>query len=213
MKIASKAAQGDLKRVELPCAHQMITRHALFLTYTIGSVGTLTSMAIFLVTDFVINMYITRKILKVKKEDKESVEETATLLQELMVNEIVEVLTPIMYLLCFITAYYGPNADDIGNIKNSTWHFRAVEDLGTSVGLICIFFAIDTVSAFISSAALWKIRRINLYRVLAAIQMEFGFNFAINFTCIFYFVSLLQNVHCYISLDFVFLKLFLTNFF
>ena len=189
VKIASKAAQGDLKRVELPSAHQMITRHALFLTYTIGSVGTLTSMAIFLATDFIINMYITRTIMRVKKDDKESLEETTDLLQELMVNEIVEVLTPIMYLLCFITAYYGPNADDIGNIKNSTWHFRAVEDLGTSVGLIFLFFVLDAISAFISSAVLWKYCRINLYRVLAAIQMEFGFNFTINFTCIFYFVS------------------------
>ena len=133
------------------------------------------------------------KILQVKKSDKRSLEETTDLLQELIVNEIVEVLTPIMYLLCFVTAYYGPNADVIGNIKNSKWHFRAVEDVGYSVGLICIFFAFDALSALINSAVLWKFCRINLYRVLAAIQTEFGFNFTINFTCIFYFVSLKQN--------------------
>ena len=77
-----------------------------------------------------------------KKDDKKSLEETTDLLQELMVNEIVEVLSPIMYLLCFITAYYGPNADDIGNIKNSTWHFRAFYDVGTSIGLIFLFFCV-----------------------------------------------------------------------
>ena len=190
IKLASKAAAGDLKRVELPSSHQMNTRHALFLSYTIGSVGTLESMIIFLATDFLININITRKIIKVDKNNKKSIEEATNLLQELMVNEIVEVATPIMYLLCFVTAYYGPNADDIGNIKNSTWHFRAVQDLGQSVGLIFLFFLLDTISALTSSIWLWKKCRINLYRVFAAIQTEFGFNFVINFTCIFYFVSM-----------------------
>ena len=101
--------------MELPSAHQMITRHALFLTYTIGSVGTLTSMIIFLATDFLINLYITIKILQVKKNDKKSVEEIADLLQELIVNEMVELLTPIMYLFCFVTAYYEL---EIKNVKN-----------------------------------------------------------------------------------------------
>ena len=189
VKLASKAAGGDLKRVELPCSHQMNTRHALFLSYTIGSVGTLESMIIFLATDFLININITRKIIKVDRNSKKSVEQTAGLLQELIVNEIVEVATPIMYLLCFITAYYGPNADDIGNIKNSTWHFRAVDDVGKSVGFIFLFFIFDGISAVVSSVWLWLKCRINLYRVFAAIQKEFGFNFVINFTCIFYFVS------------------------
>ena len=176
--------------MEIPCSHMMNTRHALFLTYTIGSIGTLTSAAIFLVTDFLINMYITNKILKVKKNDKNSVKETTELLQDLIVNEMVEFITPIMYLLCFVTAFYGPNANLIGNISNSKWHFVAVDDLGYSVTLICLFFGLDAVSVVVSSGILWKFRKINLYRVLAAIQTEFGYVFTLNFTCIFYFVSL-----------------------
>ena len=194
MKLASFAAQGDIKRMEIPCSHMMNTRHALFLTYTIGSIGTLISAAIFLTTDFLINMYITFQILKVKKNDKNSIKETTELLQDLIVNEMVEFITPIMYLLCFVTAFYGPNANLIGNISNSKWHFVAVEDLGQSVTLICLFFCLDAVSAVISTGLLWKFRQINLYRVLAAIQMEFGFVFTLNFTCIFYFVSFLKRI-------------------
>ena len=208
-KLASYAAKGDPKRMEIPCSHMMNTRHALFLTYTIGSIGTLTSATIFLVTDFSINMYLTFKILKVKKDDKKSVEETTELLQDLMVNEMVEFITPIMYLLCFVTAFYGPNANLIGNISNSKWHFVAVDDLGHSVTLICLFFGLDAVSVLISSVALWKFRHINLYRVLAAIQTEFGYVFTLNFTCIFYFVSLFyqkstlfyERVILYVSLS------------
>ena len=190
IKLASYASLGDPKRMEIPCSHMMNTRHALFLTYTIGSIGTLTSAVIFLATDFLINMYTTMKIVKVKKNDKKSVEETTELLQDLIVNEMVEFITPIMYLLCFVTAFYGPNANLIGNISNSKWHFVAVDDLGHSVTLICLFFTLDLLSAVISFGVLWKFRQINLYRVLAAIQTEFGYVFTLNFTCIFYFVSL-----------------------
>ena len=134
------------------------------------------------------------KIVKVEKNDKKSVEETTELLQDLIVNEMVEFITPIMYLLCFVTAFYGPNANLIGNISNSKWHFVAVDDLGHSVTLICLFFTLDLLSAVISFGVLWKFKQINLYRVLAAIQTEFGYVFTLNFTCIFYFVSLLSEI-------------------
>ena len=61
------------------------------------------------------------------------------LLQELMVAEIVEFMVPLSYLICFSVAYYGPNANSIGNVRSSQWQFVAVEDFEHTVGIIAIF--------------------------------------------------------------------------
>ena len=34
-----------------------------------------------------------------------------------------EVVVPIGYLLCFLAAYYGPNAPYLGNIGSSHWQY------------------------------------------------------------------------------------------
>ena len=53
--LATKACSGDTLSVEVTTSHMMGTRHALFLTYTLGSIATSLSSNIILATDFLIN--------------------------------------------------------------------------------------------------------------------------------------------------------------
>ena len=94
-----------------------------------------------------------------------------------MVNEIVEFMVPLSYLICFSVAYYGPNAYLIGNVRSGKWQFVAVEDFEHTIGFITLFFIVDLGSVLVSSLILWMFCRIKLWNVYIVVQEEFGLGF------------------------------------
>ena len=112
-----------------------------------------------------------------------------TLLQELVIAERVECIVPLAYTLCSFTAYYGPNANLIGNIKNNYWQYVAVEDAHETVENVSMFFFIDLLSGITCSLILWFSCRINFIRVYIAIQKEFGLLFLLTLVYILVMVS------------------------
>ena len=102
------------------------------------------------------------------------------LLQDLMINEIVEFIVPLCYLICFSVAYYGPNANLIGNVRNNQWQFVAVDDFEHTIGFIALFFLADLGSIVVSFLCLWMFTRINLWSVYKVVQGEFGLAFTSN---------------------------------
>lgn len=178
--LAKKSARGDLQSVAITCNHGVCTGHSLFLAYIVGNVATNVSAGLILATDFMINIYITLRIITIQKKNPMTSEKGIELLQELVVSEMVEFMIPIFYLIVFIAAYYGPNANLIGNIGNSYWQYNAVEDVGKTVGFVSIFFFIDFCSVIFCSYLLWKFCQINLLRPYVALQREFGMVFLLN---------------------------------
>ena len=45
-------------------------------------------------------------------------------IQGLISTERVEFIVPLTYMIMLLMAYYGPNADIIGNVKLQMWHFQ-----------------------------------------------------------------------------------------
>ena len=176
-KFALKASDGDITSVVVTCNQAIGTTHQLFLAYTIGSSATLATSAIILGTDFVINTFTCLRIIYARKKEPANIEKQLELIQELVVSEMIEFMVPILYLLVFISAYYGPNAKLIGNVGNSFWQYTAVQDFRHTIEFIVIFFTIDFSSTVISTFLLWMLCRINLLRVYSALQNEFGLSF------------------------------------
>ena len=61
-----------------------------------------------------------------------------------------------------------------GNVKNSYWHYEAVEDLSHALEFIGIFFIIDVLSVVIGELLLWWLCRIKLHSIYVELQNEFG---------------------------------------
>ena len=78
-----------------------------------------------------------------------------------------------------MTAYYGPNAGIIGDIKNGYWQYSAVDDVMRSISRLCAFWSIDASSLFICMIILWKFCELDLFKVYCALQIEFGIGFCI----------------------------------
>ena len=85
------------------------------------------------------------------------------------------VILPLTYLICLTSAYIGPNAEMLGNIKSSHWQYVAVEDLGKSAQNLLMFVGIDAISLVLSFFSLLFFCKVNLWKVFLHIQKEYGF--------------------------------------
>ena len=118
--------------------------------------------------------------IQYKEENQENTMEKIDLMLDLVISELTETLAPLTYLGCLLMAYYGPNAETIGNVRNSWFHFSAIEDLSYTIEIVAAFFFFDLVNLAISGGLIWKFCHINLLQVFAAIQNEFWQGFGNN---------------------------------
>lgn len=72
-------------------------------------------------------------------------------------------------------AYYGPNAEFLGNIKLTIWQYQAVSDaqLYKTIQSLCIMCGIDFLSGVFNGILLWTTCKINIFKVMQKIQKEF----------------------------------------
>lgn len=207
-KLACKAASGDITAVNITASYNISARHALFLAFILGSITTSTSSILLLAEDFMINVYVALRVIWMKKRNPINEEKQIEMLQDLIISEIVEFVVPLSYLLCFSVAYFGPNANLLGNVGNSYWQYNAVEDVAHTIGNIFMFFMIDMCSLVVCSCLLWIFCRINLYRVYIVVQKEFGNIFLVILSHIFTTVSIkilannyFYSVYLYMYID------------
>ena len=101
-------------------------------------------------------------------------------LEDLVLSERVEIVTPLNYILIFLMAYYGPNAEILGNVKLTLWHYHAVTDLEQYLGNIILLFVVDFSSAIICGIILWTMCKINMFKTLQSIQKDLWHYMAIS---------------------------------
>ena len=84
------------------------------------------------------------------------------------------------YLICIVMAYYGPNAEILGNIKLSIWQFdRPIADIEAYISKVSILLAVDLLSLVVSGIILRMICGINVLKTLRKLQKQYWQFFAI----------------------------------
>ena len=95
------------------------------------------------------------------------------LTEELTLTERVETLVPLIYMLCFAIAYYGPNAEIMGNVKLTLWHFKSVLDIENYMKNLFMLFSLDFISLVINWIILKTTCNINMFKTFQKLQSEF----------------------------------------
>ena len=95
------------------------------------------------------------------------------LIEELVLTERIETLVPLTYMICFAIAYYGPNAEILGSVKLTLWHYKSVLDIGKYMTSLFILFSVDFLSLIINWIILRTICNINIIKIFRKIQSEF----------------------------------------
>ena len=91
----------------------------------------------------------------------------------LVLTERVETVIPLLFITTFAMAFYGPNAELIGNVKLTIWQHEAVTDINELLKNIYIFLIIDFSSAIVNGFLLWKTCRINSFKILKQMQKNY----------------------------------------
>ena len=142
-----------------------MTYHALFLSVVAGSSGTSFTIFVLFGIDVLINLLFTLRIIFFKKRG--NIKAMVETIQILLLTETVEVTAPIIYSVCFILAYYGPNAEVLGNIKNSYYHYNAVDDIWLAFQNLCLLMVIDLFSIIVTLGILYYFVGINCFKVIS----------------------------------------------
>ena len=200
IKMYLTASDGDPSCVKITCGHGVCLNHSFFLAYTVGTQATTTFSVVIIATDFIINFINCLRIIYLKKKEqtRENIEKQIEILQVVVISETNEFIAPLCYILCFMTAYFGPNSGLIGNIGNDYWQYSKIEYVEDSIEFVIVFMFVDLGSLILISILLWKLYRINLYRAFSALQKEFYVGFAASLAIAFnavrnYFIKLHVN--------------------
>jgi len=157
-------------------------RHIMFLSIDVGSITTEVVSYSILAADFIINLSWCFAILWYFKRQKDSVqdqERQVKAIVHLIINESVEISMPIAYVICLVMAYYGPNAEILGNIKNGDWQYSDIKDFGITIKWMGILFSVDFVSAVVSLMILQWYCKINLLNMFLQLQDQIWYIIAI----------------------------------
>ena len=121
LKITLSPDVSDVS-VELIAQNLAATFHMIFVSVCVGGVATDATLYTLLATDFIINNYFA--VITWRNFTQKSVQKLKKSVQILVLSECLEIVIPLAYLLCFVIAYHGPNADILGNIKNGYWQYQ-----------------------------------------------------------------------------------------
>ena len=168
-KLMLKITDGTNRDAKILTSTELNCNYICFLAIILGSWATDTASYCILSVDFFINLYkcitiirMNRKITcgdDLEKEMFKPLKEEAV--QELVLIELVEILTPLVYAACVSIAYYGPNGKILGNIKNSYWMYQEIEDIRTLLTAVFRMFCLDFLAAVIGGVLLWKCSSVN----------------------------------------------------
>ena len=119
----------------------------MFLSVKVEGVATDTFLYVLLFVEHSINMIFVYRIFKAKEKSGliPNKERLCNDLQALVLAEALEIIIPIAYLVCLLIAFYGPNAEILGNVKNNYWQFQSIDDITIPIKNILFLVGIDTI--------------------------------------------------------------------
>lgn len=178
-----------------PCSNEIIlfgvdmgiqSYHSFWVTLFLVKV---TDVTVYLILgiEFLLHLYSCYQIFKIQKQittsDGNDTEDRRKEMSEsiagLILGESLEVFVPFSYLITFFSAYYGPNAYILGNIRNSYWEFKAVDDVGAVVIVTLKMLGIDFGICVVTGLILWIFCRINFFQEFCKIMKTYWAWFAL----------------------------------
>ena len=97
---------------------------------------TFETACLLMIFDSVPNIFLFAKIIRSrgkiessKTQEQKTYAESEITMDSLALKELFEVLIPSVYCITFVIAFYGPNAEVIGNVKNDYWQYKRVSTL------------------------------------------------------------------------------------
>ena len=83
---------------------------------------------------------------------------------ELVLNETIEIIVPLAFIVSYATAFYGPNYDKLGSVGCDYWTFKKVDDIKSFLTPVVFMEIVDFGTAVISGILLYRLCHINILK-------------------------------------------------
>ena len=173
VEIGFKAAGEKNIPVKLALICHVACLHTVTLSTLLGSDIASTTAYVLMIVECLPNMISTANIMR----SETNVQEREIAIKCLTMREFLEVLIPAAYSLSFLIAYYGPNAEILGIVKNNYWQYKKIENVFKKLMRIGLLFTVDVVRAIIISLVLGFVCNFNMYKIYCQITHRYGFMF------------------------------------
>ena len=193
-QIISRTANGDEAGAQLMFSIEVGIRYTMIVCFTMENIATSNTESVLMGIDFVYNVYLSLRIIWINKWRPDDTDNQTVLLQELGITELIEFTTPLVFILCTVAGYYGPNSKYLINIGATIWHSTPIEDINDSISSISNFFVVDFCSTIVTATILWAFCKVNLFKTFVALMKEFGLILCLLVTNSTYIVSTLLLV-------------------
>ena len=169
-KIVQRAKPSNIETMNFQLHMGVKCFHEFFVVLQLAQMHISTFYAI-LGVEFLLHLYTCYKIIRIHRKPNDINFQTEVdrrkdmekLISDLVLDLIIEIYVPICYLVTFISAYFGPNAHILGNIGNSYWNFRAVQNVGDVISVDLQMAGIDLGMLLTTGTILWVVCGINLF--------------------------------------------------
>ena len=166
-----------------------------------------TTVICMIIVEFLMQMIMTYKIVKLHRyvnfEDyKKFMVNKRKAILNLVLAELCEGLVPLAYAISFIMAYYGANAELIGNVRNGYWQYKAVDDASWTLIMMFWLFAVDSVCLLLNSIIIWTCTKINIFKEFCLVLKKYWYILALKLVQNIYFDFFSNDVN--LGVDFTF---------
>ena len=172
-KLIHKSANGDEQSAQLITGYNIAGRHGVQICTTVGGIASPNTVYVLLGIDFSINVYLAVKIVWLRKRRSDQIEKQIDLLQELALNELMEFVLPLAYIGAQVLGYYGPNADNLVDVRADIWSSIQIKNIWDSSSTLLWFFSCDLGSTVLTGIILWSFCKINILQAFATLDKEF----------------------------------------
>ena len=181
-KLMSRIDGGDNERANINLATHVNLSYGLFIATTLVS-GRPATIVCMVAVDALMQLIMTHQIVKLHK--KVAVDENGAFkmkkrkaILKLVLAELCEGLVPLAYALSFAMAYYGPNAELLGNVRARQWTYR-IKDITWTFKVMIGLFSIDIVCLVLNASIIWIYCNMNLFKETSSVMKKYWYILAV----------------------------------
>ena len=192
--LVKKVPGANIRNLNFFICARVLLKFTNFIAIRISSFNEVTVYSLFVV-DLVLHVHGCLKIVQLSNkvqdegtpggdEIKDLVAEKKSRIATLATSEFFEAFVPVAYGIGFATAYYGPNAELLRNVKSDYFGGTVLENLEEFYIPLCLMFGFDALGVLISAASLNYACNINLYQELCNLMKDWWIVFMIHLASI-----------------------------
>ena len=197
-KLMNRIEGGDNERANISLATHINLSFGVWIAVTFVS-GRPATVVCMVAVDAVMQLIMTYQIVKLHKkvtvvENEVSKMQKRKAILKLVLAELCEGLVPLAYALSFAMAYYGPNAELLGNVRNGSWAYKMKYITWTFQVMIGLF-SIDILCLVLNGSIIWIYCNMNLFKETSFVMKKYWYILAMNMVNEVWFHFYAQDVN------------------